>query len=910
MRLISLILLFPSLLLAQVTKEVKYYSIGHKIQEPLMFFPTNILAGANISIDLIPPDSPLGGYRIRINGGAGGGTNALILTNGAIVGSIGTLNFIGATGMVSGSDVTIGGFGGGSSIGTSNISIMTNGVIVVSSVTNLNFVEGTNLVPIRATNTSGDVSVGFNVNTFGITNGFVMASITNGLATINYVDNKTNFTTNGNQFGAQVILTIKEGAFLTNIMAWPSNVFGPALIVNSKPGMITNYFEIRNTNNIPVVMMDSNNLFIASNLLSQGYIQQSKVTANRATIYDVNKNLTNSSITDAQLGYLAVAQFTNWGLYSTDMVANVSTNLTKYLSNIWGDVGRVLVPSDGQGLIFDSAMGRWTNKTITASASAAGNSADIQFNEGGVLAGTNKWRYDRTNHVVKLIGALPTISVEDQTLLSTNIMGSATYHTPNSDMTFQTVSSNRWIIKGSGGINPSGHLVPGISNAYDLGGWTTAVRSNYVVKNRVIDRIILGKDADANTGWEITNAVITTNVFWRSVSNPVAGQIEKYHSVTYAGGIAHITLTNDANTSAAAFTTNGNQFGASVTLTIKTGAFLTNLVLFASSADATNEVINQFSGSAGALSSWRNSSGGLLFEVNSNGFLMQANTLTNYNRGGTLTTPTNTIAYGVDNFAGRIVPTWFDDKALQFSIQPALFSSRVMMLLPSGGVNINSWGMSFGTAPGGTVFSHPVVQTEQFILPYMIDVASAATSNSVAGTFFSINQATAGRHDGSGRSSGYFYGCEWATTNNIAGIVGGGAPRLFIGLINSPLPDLTNAVVTTNATDERIGLMADPKQSLNMFISSRDVTAEFRTNTGINLVASNLYQFYMFNSPTSRFVNWKLKDLTARVEANGWFSNNVPTNGLKGAILSKNGTNRAHSIRMSKMYVEAPLAPQ
>jgi len=66
----------------------------------------------------------------------------------------------------------------------------------------------------------------------------------------------------------------------------------------------------------------------------------------------------------------------------------------------------------------------------------------------------------------------------------------------------------------------------------------------------------------------------------------------------------------------------------------------------------------------------------------------------------------------------------------------------------------------------------------------------------------------------------------------------------------------------------------------------------------------------MFNSPTSRFVNWKLKDLTARVEANGWFSNNVPTNGLKGAILSKNGTNRAHSIRMSKMYVEAPLAPQ
>ncbi len=160
---------------------------------------------------------------------------------------------------------------------------------------------------------------------------------------------------------------------------------------------------------------------------------------------------------------------------------------------------------------------------------------------------------------------------------------------------------------------------------------------------------------------------------------------------------------------------------------------------------------------------------------------------------------------------------------------------------------------------------------------------------------------------------GYFFFSEWSITNNIAGIVGGGAPRWFVGLANSLIPvgsDITNIVQTTNGAGQYVGLMGDPKQSLTMFITSRDGSAEFRTNTTTTFVATNLYQFSMFNSHTSRFVGWKLKDLTAGTVNFGWFSNNVPTNYMRSAIMTKNGTNRANSIGFSKIYLQAPLSPQ
>ena len=121
---------------------------------------------------------------------------------------------------------------------------------------------------------------------------------------------------------------------------------------------------------------------------------------------------------------------------------------------------------------------------------------------------------------------------------------------------------------------------------------------------------------------------------------------------------------------------------------------------------------------------------------------------------------------------------------------------------------------------------------------------------------------------------------------------------------------LTNAlVVTTNATGQYVGLMVDTKQSTNIFITSRDASAEFRTNTQMAFIATNIYKFYLFNAPTSRFVGWRLDDAFTGGTRSGWFSNNVPTNFMAGGIITKNGTNRANDVRFSRLYLQAPLAP-
>src|SRR4030095_9792070 len=109
--------------------------------------------------------------------------------------------------------------------------------------------------------------------------------------------------------------------------------------------------------------------------------------------------------------------------------------------------------------------------------------------------------------------------------------------------------------------------------------------------------------------------------------------------------------------------------------------------------------------------------------------------------------------------------------------------------------------------------------TPDNLQPYMVDMATAASSNAVSGTFSFANLATAGPQSGNVQMAGYFFSAEWSITNNIAGIVGGGAPRTFVGLTATASPDLTNIVNTTNATGQYAGLMSDPKQSLEMFIT-------------------------------------------------------------------------------------------
>lgn len=270
-----------------------------------------------------------------------------------------------------------------------------------------------------------------------------------------------------------------------------------------------------------------------------------------------------------------------------------------------------------------------------------------------------------------------------------------------------------------------------------------------------------------------------------------------------------------------------------------------------------------------------------------------------------LTFPTNNLAVGKDSYAGRGFLESWDDNGLSIAYQPALMNNRVTMFMPSATTVIGSYGLTIPVNLGGVTVSHPP-PTEEW--PYMVQLATPATSNACAGTFSSIDMTTMGTRYG---HSGYFFATEFNTTNllNQHTKTAPEGNRLFIGRTSTANPNLTNIVNTTNGTGQYAGLYCDSGNTNQFYLTARDGTAEFRTNTGMLWVATNLYQFYMMQAPTSRMLAWKLKDLTSNTVSQGWFSNNVPTNMMKFGYLIRNGTTVVNSVRFSKIYVEAPLSP-
>lgn len=292
--------------------------------------------------------------------------------------------------------------------------------------------------------------------------------------------------------------------------------------------------------------------------------------------------------------------------------------------------------------------------------------------------------------------------------------------------------------------------------------------------------------------------------------------------------------------------------------------------------------------------------GTLTWAVDSRGAAIIPNTLT-----GLEAAPTNFIRFGADNFGGMNLPNWTDHNGLTAALQPLIAHEHIYWLSTFTGAIPGGEGVAPVTN-GGTTITHSTPIESQL---HMVDLATAATSNACASIFSATYLANAGAHNGSSKIGGYFYAATWCSTNLIGQVVGGGAPRTFVGLTARAAEDYTNMVVTTNATGQYVGLMCDASQSTNMFLTARDASAEFRTNTGLPFIATNVYKFYLFNAPTSRFVGWRLDDAYSGASMSGWFSNNVPTNFMAFGLATKNGTNRAHSIRYARLYLQAPLAP-
>jgi hypothetical protein len=179
-------------------------------------------------------------------------------------------------------------------------------------------------------------------------------------------------TTNANQFGASVQLTIKSGALLTNTLFWQSNITAPAMIAQGEVGVITNLAEWRQSNGVPAVTINSNAQ------LSFGPEHIKTAIAFRTNQIDLAtyqwKPFTNSLQTNI------VLQITN-------ITAGVQTTLDIYGAGIMG--GTV---TNAWNVLFTAAAGT----TIFWPVGATNGDFDVLVNSNQVVQ-VNLWASRQTN---------------------------------------------------------------------------------------------------------------------------------------------------------------------------------------------------------------------------------------------------------------------------------------------------------------------------------------------------------------------------------------------------------------------------------------------------------------------------------------------------------------------------------
>lgn len=562
----------------------------------------------------------------------------------------------------------------------------------------------------------------------------------------------------------------------------------------------------------------------------------------------------------------------------------LTTNKVVTTNDAWLDrvaSNRVEVAAGAGVSVASANSGNKQVFTVTATAGApGGDTGDLQYNNGaGGFAGNDDLTWDSSNRRFQIVGAttLPLMFLN-----YSNAASGITNQFRGDGLTVGGVSTRSYYIRVgetvSGGTPHGGVSVetnafrPIYSNHVDNGTVTLPWRTNFSHVVVARDAIRLG-DTNGGSGLIFSNAGLwrPTNVIVLNITNPTVGQVLKIARVdNLSGGTVVIGVTNDTDSTggggggggAGSLPMNPNQFDTNGVASIENGARLTNVIV--------HEFLRFTNASSPGIPE------------------------------------TNHLYVGKDSYAGRGFLESWDDNGLSIAYQPFLGNNRVQMILPgTTATTLAGYGMVTPVTLGGVTVSHPP-PTEEW--PLMVQLATPATSNACAGVFSSADMTTMGTRYG---HNGYFLATEFMTTNllNQHTKTAPAGNRLFIGRTSTASPNLTNIVNTTNGTGQYAGLYVDSGYTNEFFLTARDGTAEFRTNTGMLWVATNLYQFYMMQAPTSRMLAWTLKDLTSNTVSRGWFSNNVPTNMMKFGYLIRNGTTVVNSVRFNKMYVEAPLSP-
>jgi hypothetical protein len=205
-----------------------------------------------------------------------------------------------------------------------------------------------------------------------------------------------------------------------------------------------------------------------------------------------------------------------------------------------------------------SGTGTWSNAPA-ASGTPGGLDMAIQFNQDGTaFAGTNKLRFDRTNHVVLITtpsSTAPGLKIDGSTfdlyLTPKSVMSS------NGPLTMQAgASTNAFTISSTTGtFTPATHVRQNFGN---IGArWNTNFANTVNVSNAMLNGPDTGYTVLAAGDNNATNKIL----FFLGSNTVAAGQLFKIHSTSISDGLNTIALTNDVNSAQPASETLTNLAG-------------------------------------------------------------------------------------------------------------------------------------------------------------------------------------------------------------------------------------------------------------------------------------------------------------------------------------------------------------
>lgn len=264
-------------------------------------------------------------------------------------------------------------------------------------------------------------------------------------------------------------------------------------------------------------------------------------TPNNGQIFKVGVSNPSASIirmTNYQNGSLA--SFFNPSVGSNDTTIAIpasSIRWMEFLAETNFNLGVVrwnLTMNEGPQLelgFTNGIAGATNGGLLTLSVVSAGLSGDIQFNETGSLAGTNRFNWDRTNSSLKISG-----NAVDTTLHVTNTVGIGTKLSTlgvgsETGSDFSLISSNATLIT----LTTAGDLVPSSSNRTDYGSLLLPIKNVYA------DSIYARSSGNSAGGFTVI-PTLRTNFADGNITFPLATHVAANWTNAVAGNRT-ITIT-------------------------------------------------------------------------------------------------------------------------------------------------------------------------------------------------------------------------------------------------------------------------------------------------------------------------------------------------------------------------------